>query len=153
VNRLRTPLASALALVLAASAVAAGCSSEFEPLETGQCLPAGAGVEGRRADAPDLVPCTQPHRYEVYARQDLDPPDDEWPGQDLVDVNAERLCALAVEEATGAPVDELPEGVKSVQIAPTEDSWSDGDREVECLFRFPEDTTDTLVTNAGQDST
>lgn len=136
-----------------AGSVIAGCSSKFEPLEVGQCLPSGAGVEGRRADAPDLVPCSQPHRYEVYGRQDLDPPDEEWPGQDLVDVNAERLCALAVEEATGAPVDELPDGVKSVQVAPTEDSWSDGDREVECLFRFPDDTTDTLVANAGPDST
>lgn len=134
------------AVLLVGLMVAVGaCSSGFEPLVVGQCLPRGAGVEGRRAAAPDIVACSRPHRYQVYARQNLDPPGTAWPGRKLVDLNALRLCALAVRSATGSPVSELPDGVTSVQVAPTEDSWKDGDREVECLFRFDRDTTDTLV--------
>lgn len=129
-------------VVVAASV--AGCGG-YQPLEVGQCLPEGAGVEGVRDAEPEVVRCTREHRYEVFARRDLDPPSDDWPGTDLVDLNARRLCGLAVEEATGRPVEELPDGVTVVRVAPTESSWADGDREVECLFRFPAPTTDTLV--------
>ena len=141
-----TGLVVVLAALTWASAAAACGGPSFEPLEVGQCLPAGAGVEGRRVAAPDLVPCAQPHRYEVFARQDLEPPDDRWPGQDLIDLNAKRLCGLAVRGATGAGPERMPDGVKVVQVAPSRSSWSDGDREVECLFRFDEETIDTLVT-------
>ena len=126
-------------------ALATSCSSsEYTPLEVGQCLPVDAGVEGRRVAAPPVVDCAEPHRYEVYARQDLEPPDDTWPGEELLDANARRLCGLAIRQATGAPIAALPEGVTMVYIAPTEDSWRDGDREVECLFRHDEVTTATL---------
>jgi len=39
----------------------------------------------------------------------------------------------------------LPDGVLVVHVAPSESSWQDGDREVECLFRFGRDTVTTLV--------
>lgn len=123
----------------------AGCVSGYEALEVGQCLPVGAGVEGRRAQDPGVVPCSQPHRYEVYARRDLDPPTPQWPGEDLVVVNAKRLCGLAVRGAAGMDPGSLPDGVKVVHVAPSESSWADGDREVECLFRWDEATTSTLV--------
>jgi hypothetical protein len=134
-------VAAALAVLL----VLVGCSrSTYAELEVGQCLPADAGVEGRRVDRPPTVPCDEPHRYEVYARDDLEPPDDTWPGEELLDANARRLCGLAIPDATGRPIEELPDGVTMLYIAPTEDSWSDGDREVECLFRHDADTTATL---------
>ena len=117
----------------------------YTPLEVGQCLPEGAGVEGRRVDRPEVVPCGEAHRYEVFARDDLEPPDDTWPGEDLVDANARRLCGLAIADATGHAIGDLPAGVKMVHVAPTEDSWADGDREVECLFRNDEPTTATLL--------
>ena len=135
-------LAGTVALVLAA----VGCtSSRWKDLEVGECLPAGAGVEGPRVPRPDVVPCSRPHRYEVFAVRDLDPPSRAWPGQETLDFNAERLCALAVRDATGLAVEELPDGVKSVQIAPIRSSWDEGNRTVECLFRHDEETTDTLV--------
>jgi Septum formation len=146
--RFRTwALAVVASAVVALAAVAlAGCaSSSYTPLEVGQCLPAGAGVEGRRVDEPEVVPCTDEHRYEVFAREDLEPPDDRWPGEELIDANAKRLCGLAIPEATGRPIGDLPDGTKMVHVAPTEQSWADGDREVECLFRSEESTTTTLL--------
>lgn len=135
-----------LAVAAVAVVLLASCArSVYTPLEGGQCLPEGAGVEGRRVDRPEVVPCDEEHRYEVFARQDLDPPDDTWPGEDLLDANARRLCGLAIPDATGHPIDDLPDGVKMVYIAPTEDSWSDGDREVECLFRSERSTRTTLL--------
>ncbi|MHB1137866.1 MAG: septum formation family protein [Microthrixaceae bacterium] len=136
--------------VILALAAALGCgvtacgSSTYTPLQVGQCLRADAGVEGRRVDEPPTVPCDEPHRYEVYARADLEPPDDAWPGEELLDANARRLCGLAIPDATGEPIRALPPGVTMLYIAPTESSWRDGDREVECLFRHEESTTATL---------
>jgi hypothetical protein len=135
-----------VALILWSVVAVSGCGG-YQALEVGQCLPEGAGVEGVREARPEIVRCSLEHRYEVFARRDLDPPSDDWPGTDLVDLNAERLCGLAVQGATGRPIDDLPDGVEVVRVAPTESSWADGDREVECLFRFPEPTTDTLVRN------
>ena len=133
---LRTPDMDVLATAL---------STPAEQLEDElRRMMADAGVVGGRVDAPPIVDCAEPHRYEVYARQDLEPPDDTWPGEELLDANARRLCGLAIREATGEPIEALPGGVTMVYIAPTEDSWRDGDREVECLFRHDEPTTATL---------
>lgn len=139
----------ALALVVAAVLPAAACTDRYEPLDVGQCLPPGAPVIGRRAQAPDVVPCSQPHQYEVFARQDLEPPGPRWPGADLVELNAKRLCGIAIKGATGRQIRDLPDGVTVVQVRPTESSWRDGDREVECLFRWDEPTTRTLVRGDG----
>lgn len=142
---MRSRGAAVVAVLLAAVPVlSAGCG-RYQALEVGQCLPDDAGVEGTRVASPDVVPCSQPHRYEVFARDDLDPPDDGWPGAELVRLNAKRLCGLAVEPATGLGIEDLPDGVSVVHVEPTESSWNDGDREVECLFRWEEPTTATLV--------
>lgn len=123
---------------------AIGCS-RYEPIEVGSCLPSGTGVVGVRAQSPDTVPCTAEHRFQAYARRDLTPPGDEWPGAELVELNARRLCGVAVPDAAGVEPADLPDGVTIVQVAPTESSWRGGDREVECLFRWDADTRDTLV--------
>ena len=132
-------------MVAIAGAAMVSCSSKYTPLQVGECLPANAGVEGERVGEPTVVDCADRHRYEVFARDDLEPPDDTWPGQDLLDANAKRLCGLAIPDATGRQIEDLPSGTKMVFVAPSEDSWSKGDREVECLFRSENDTTVTLV--------
>ncbi len=143
VHRRRWATVVAVGLLLV---VAPSCSyTGYDDLEMGQCLPSGAGVEGVRVAEPDIVPCSHPHLYEVYARGRLEPPTRAWPGQDELDVNAERVCALQVPDATGREIVDLPEGVRSVQVAPGREAWDAGERAVECLFRYPRTTTDTLV--------
>lgn len=142
------PGAAVVVAALAGALVGPACARDpYEPLEVGQCLPDGAGVEGRRLAAPELILCSEPHRYEVFARRDLEPPDNSWPGGELVEANAKRLCGLSMEDTTGLQPADLPDGVRMVFVAPTRSSWvEEGDREVECLFRFDEVTTSTLVT-------
>lgn len=134
----------AFVIGVASIAVAFGCS-RYQPIEVGSCLPSGAGVVGVRAQSPDTVPCTSPHRFQAYARRDLTPPDDAWPGEELLELNARRLCGVAIRDAAGMEPEDLPDGVTIVQVAPTESSWRGGDREVECLFRWKSETRTTLV--------
>jgi hypothetical protein len=139
-------LAGRLGLAAVGLLLVACVPGRYDALEVGQCLPDAAGVEGVRDQDPDVVPCGRPHRYEVVAVFDLEPPGPEWPGADLVGVNARQLCAGEVLDALDVGVDDLPGGVQLVSIAPTETSWRDqGDRQVECLLRWPEVTTSTLV--------
>jgi hypothetical protein len=135
-----------VAVATALAFLAACTPGRYDALEAGQCLPDDAGVEGVRAQDPDVVPCSRPHRYEVVSVFDLEPPEPGWPGADVVDLNARQLCAAEVLDVLDVGVDELHRGVRMVSVAPTESSWRDqGDRQVECLLRWPEVTTSTLV--------
>lgn len=136
----------ALAMVFLAGVLVGGCArGPFVPLQVGQCLPRGAGVEGQRAQSPTTVACDEPHRYQVFAIVTLEPPDDAWPGEDLITVNAENRCAAEIEAATGLDPRDTPTDVELVHVDPSVESWRKGDREVECLFRWDSETTDTLV--------
>lgn len=135
-----------VALTAGPALVAGACSDrDFVPLEVGQCLPDGANVEGERAQRLTIVNCAERHRYEVFAVERLDPPSEDWPGENLVTLNAENRCIGAIEAATGLKAKDTPDDVELVHVDPTEDSWRGGDRDVECLFRWDEPTTDTLV--------
>lgn len=123
----------------------AGCSrGPYITLRPGQCLPDGAGVEGQRAQAPRTVDCSKPHRYQVFAVVPLTTPTDEWPGESMVSTNAEALCVDAIKAATGLDPADTPDDVELLHIDPTESSWRDGDRDVECLFRWDRSTTEVL---------
>lgn len=145
-RQLRCARLAVVATMLVTTCVLVGCGrGPFVALRSGQCLPDGAGVEGRRAQAPRTVDCSKPHRYEVFAVVPLTPPTDEWPGEETVSVNAEALCVDSIEAATGLDPADTPDDVALLHIDPTESSWRDGDRDVECLFRWDHPTTQILV--------
>lgn len=132
-------------LLVAFGATLGACSRNFVPLEVGQCLPDGSGIEGRRAQQPRTVPCSTAHRYQVFAVEKLEPPTNKWPGDEIVTLNAEQLCASAIKKATGLEPHEVPEDVELFHVDPTEGSWQGGDRDVECLFRWDVMSLETLV--------
>jgi hypothetical protein len=124
--------------VLMAGASACG-AQKYQMSKVGQCLPSSAQVVGVREAAPPLVPCSEPHRYEVYAVTQLDL-GGAWPGESTVDQAANEACQEAL--ASGAEIDRNnpPPGVKILRIQPTENSWSEHlDRTVECMLRLPTD--------------
>lgn len=139
----------ALALLVVFGVLGTACSRNFVPLEVGHCLPDGSGIEGRRAQAPTLVSCSRPHRYQVFTVETLTPPSNEWPGDDVVTANAEQLCVAAIRDATGLEPKDTPDDVELFHVDPTEGSWRAGDRDVECLFRWDNLTMDTLVKSPG----
>jgi len=138
----------AAALAVAVVALAAGsCSRErpFRPLVVGQCLPGGADVVGRREAQPPVVPCTLPHRYEVYATPEV--PGGDWPGQSTVDATSKALCYAAFETGTGRDPRTIPDGVEVLTISPTRSGYEGErrDRSVECLVALPEDREGSFI--------
>lgn len=139
-------VASVLSAVVLLASLTTSCGRDpYVPLKVGQCLPDGSDVEGRRAQDPRTVDCSEPHRYEVFAVVTLDPPSREWPGEEVVSANAEKLCVEAIPEATGLDPADTPDDVGLLHIDPTESSWRGGDRDVECLFRWDGRVTTTLT--------
>jgi hypothetical protein len=129
-----------LCVVMVAS-VAAGCGHQvpYKALAVGDCLPASAQVVGDREPQPPRVPCSQPHRYEVYATPDLGVGSD-WPGQSQVYQQAKSLCYGAFASGTGWDPEKIPNGVKELTIDPSQGGFESGkDRSVECLVVLPKD--------------
>ena len=134
---------AAAALVLATAACAKG--ERFRPLATGECLPRSAQVVGDREQRPPLVPCGEPHRYEVYALPTLDDLDS-WPGQDAADEAAKQLCYENFASGTGHDPRTLPDGVDVLTIGPSESSFTTArDRRVECLVVLPRDRRGAFI--------
>jgi hypothetical protein len=126
------------AAVLVAGASACG-TPEYQMSKVGQCLPSSAQVVGIREAAPPLVPCSEPHRYEVYAVTQLDL-GGAWPGESTVDDAANEACQQALASGAGIDRNDPPPGVKILRIQPTENSWTEHlDRTVECMLRLPSD--------------
>jgi hypothetical protein len=125
------------------------CSAaEYRALVAGECLPADADVVGRREPDPPRVPCGSLHRYEVFFVGPLDGPDD-YPGEEELDRLATRLCLEQFEPSLGLQPENAPDGLELLRLQPSEDSWSEGDREIECIAALPEDMAGSLGEGRG----
>jgi hypothetical protein len=118
-----------------------GCSQKYRPVEVGECLPDGVDVVGIREADPKRVPCSEEHRYEVYAVTRIDPgpdrPGEDWPGEAAVDAAADEACQEQLADGAGIDRNDPPSGVRILRVQPTEDSWTnDHDRAVECLLHL-----------------
>lgn len=148
--------------VLAVLALA-GCASgpERDP-ETGELLEAGEidvfelqvgdCVDGLADDADGatdeqvsrvrVMPCEQEHSDEIFAAVPI-PDGDEYPGDEDIMELANTGCYDRFEEFVGVPWSdsELDFGF----LAPTAESWGEGDREILCTVGHPNRTlTGTL---------
>jgi hypothetical protein len=90
----------------------------------------------------ETVPCSEPHSQEIYAVVTL--PEGDFPGMDTIFEQAEELCIAEFESFVGLPYEES--ALYLHYLTPSEESWSDGDREVVCKVYDPDgDTTGTLA--------
>ena len=99
-------------------------------LRVGDCL--GSYGEGESTSVP-TVPCGEAHQEEVFASTDL--PDGDFPDDDARMARAEDGCMLASTEFGGLAYDDSVLDITTIE--PTEQSWTDGDREVLCLVHDP----------------
>jgi hypothetical protein len=120
--------AAALVLVLAAGL--AGCGGDDDDglavtdLVVGTCF--DEPVNAEQITEVEPVPCTGPHRYEVFAVFDLPVAEGEpYPGVENVDRAAQAGC----DQSAAAPPADL---YTTFALAPTEDGWAEGDRSVTC---------------------
>jgi hypothetical protein len=81
----------------------------------------------------DIVECSEPHDNEIFAIHAMT--EATYPGLETTGALADELCVGEFESFVGVAYDisELDIG----WLAPTEESWSSGDREIVCfLYRI-----------------
>ena len=133
-----------IAMALLIPFLVTACGTSVFDLEVGQCFDDPDSFEAV-ADV-DIVSCDQAHDNEVYAIEQISGGGN-WPGQDLVADAADEACLAAFEAYVG--IDYLSSSFEIGWLAPTSDSWADGDREVVC-FLF--DPTLEPITGSVEDS-
>lgn len=90
-----------------------------------RAFPSGAEV--------GVVPCEQPHRYQLFARISIDdPPGEAWPGADVAGERADLACVGAFEEYVGSSWESSD--LDYLHLAPTEGRWNQGDRRASCAL-------------------
>jgi hypothetical protein len=84
-----------------------------------------------------LTECDEPHGAEVYATESIEAAEgDPFPGTEGRDEAARELCEPGFEEFVGRSTAESE--LVLLWLAPTEESWDDGDREVTCAVAAPD---------------
>jgi hypothetical protein len=101
-------------------------------LDVGDCLAESPGAE---TFSVETVPCSEPHSHEVYASVNLPEGDDEFPGYQAIDEQADELCTAQFEGFVGLPYGESQLDIRF--ITPSEESWLGGDRIVYCAVYDP----------------
>jgi hypothetical protein len=109
-------------------------SDDVFSLVVGDCFnDAEVGIEGDEpVDSVDIVDCDDPHEREVYARMEFEGDDDDYPGETAVTDEGDVFCYDEYEDFVGISYDDST--LFFVTFYPTEDSWSEGDRELLCMI-------------------
>ncbi|MGY6502578.1 MAG: septum formation family protein [Acidimicrobiales bacterium] len=108
-------------------------------LSTGDCFVADEIDDGQGGlvTSVELVSCSEPHLAVVYGTEELDAPADApFPGIDDRDVASRDLCEPGFESYVGAPLSTSE--LVLMWLAPTPDTWDEGDRDVSCAVAAPE---------------
>lgn len=107
--------------------VTASVPSDAFSLQVGDCT--GALTSGTVGEV-TLIPCNQPHAWEVFAATELE--GDDYPGSGKVQDQAEAFCNDQFKAFVGVAVNKSAYHLTVLQ--PTKQTWNDaGDRQVTCL--------------------
>ncbi|RPF19800.1 septum formation family protein [Myceligenerans xiligouense] len=109
-------------------------------VEIGDCLDI-AELENQATftDLP-VMPCDEEHTGEIYAEKDL--ANGEYPGEKDVTAEADTFCEGEFEAFVGVPYSESE--LYFWSFYPTEASWQQEDRTVQCVLESEKPVTDTL---------
>lgn len=108
-----------------------GTDTDVFTIAVGDCLNDG-DVEGEVSSVP-TVDCAEPHDSEAYASIIMD--DGDFPGDQAVDDQAVAGCTSEFNTFVGLDYDSST--LNFSYYYPTEQSWSQGDREILCLIYDP----------------
>lgn len=127
-----------------AGQVTAPVPTDVFSLQVGDCTgPLTSGTVGQVT----LVPCAQPHAWEVFAATELQ--GDAFPGAGKVQDQAEEFCNDQFKVFVGVAVNKSEYHLTVLQ--PTKQTWNDaGDRQVTCLAGDGEGKTEGSLRNAGK---
>jgi hypothetical protein len=116
-----------------AGQINSGGTVDVTELQVGDCF--DSPTEDELISDVAGVPCNEAHAYEVYAVADREAAS--YPTDDEFQVIFGELCVPAFESYVGAPYETSE--IWANFITPSEDSWSDGDREYACYLYEPVD--------------
>lgn len=102
-------------------------------LVVGDCFnDTAVGIEGDDpVNTVDIVDCDDAHEREVYAQLLFEGDDSDYPGEESVTDDTNDYCRGEFEDFIGISYDDSE--LYFVTFYPTEDSWSEGDRESLCI--------------------
>jgi hypothetical protein len=123
-----------------------GSEQDVFDLGIGDCLNETA-AEGDEVFSVPVVDCESPHDYEVFGEATLADAA-EFPGTDSTFEQADTLCYDLFAGYVGAAWEES--ALEYTYFSPTEQSWSEGDREVTCLVFDPEAMLTGSVAGSGR---
>ena len=108
---------------------------QVQDLRVGDCfdLKDPEAVEVSEVEA---KPCTDAHEYELFHVASM--PDGEFPSDAAVDTFVEAECVTAFSQYVG--MDYAQSALYFSWFAPSTETWSDGDRDVQCAAYDPNDT-------------
>ncbi|HET6744548.1 MAG TPA: septum formation family protein [Candidatus Limnocylindria bacterium] len=108
---------------------------QVQDLRVGDCfdLKDPDAVEVAEVEA---KPCTNPHEYELFHVANM--PDGEFPADPVVTTFVEAECVTAFSQYVG--IDYQQSALYFSWFAPSDETWSDGDRAVQCAAYDPENT-------------
>ena len=123
----------ALAVVaLALAGAGCGMQSAFD-LEVGQCF--DSSPDETEVSSVTSKPCDEAHDQEVFAVFDYPNPPEDFPGDDAVSDVAEDRCTNEFAAFVGR--DYASSELEYYYLVPSDDTWSEGDREIVCTVIDP----------------
>ncbi len=112
-----------------------GNLSAFD-IEAGDCF--GVSGDSEQISDVDAVPCNEPHTYEAYHVAEHETA--AYPTEAELDGIFDQLCIAGFEPYVGAPYD--TSDIWANFMTPSEQSFSEGDREYVCYLFEPVDSND-----------
>lgn len=118
----------------AAASLAPGDMTSVFDLNNGDCF--NSAVEATVEEVA-VTDCDNGHEYEIYFAVDYDAgPFESYPGAEAVTNFVNEQCTAQFESFVGMTYDDSE--LYIYYLAPTEDSWGGGDREVLCALYWPD---------------
>ncbi len=121
--------ASVAVLASLALSMLAACQGNVFSLKVGDCFNGGSG---ETVVDVEVVPCTEAHDFEVFATPSYAAGGDAFPGNDAMTGFADRECVSAFQPYVGRDYADSELGVR--YLTPTSESWTTGDRVVDCVL-------------------
>ena len=104
-------------------------------LETGQCFNL---AEQTTVEEVEVIDCESLHDYEIYGAADYPAADGEpWVGEEEIQSFVESECVDKFEPFVGTTYEDST--LYIYYLAPTEETWGQGDREVLCSLYLPDE--------------
>ncbi len=134
-----TRLTALITGAFALTSVLTMCAGSAPTADIGECFNLDDLGQEEVTEIP-TVDCGDEHDAQFYAKTDLE--QDDFPGLSTVETEADEYCLGEFEGYVGAPVEEA-DPLFYGYLAPTEDSWNQGDREVLCIAFLTDGSTHT----------